>query len=96
MAGTIIRGNHIHDNRGIPGGVYLDQGSGFIEVTGNVIYNVFRPMNYNNKAQNRIATCKEHDNWFVDKGDKLEIDLEIRQVIDSAGLTSEYRDLLRD
>lgn len=64
MAGTIIRGNHIHDNPGVPGGIYLDEGSGFIEVTGNVVYNVRTPMNYNNRVQNRIATCNEHDNFF--------------------------------
>jgi hypothetical protein len=64
MAGTVIRGNHIHDNPGVPGGIYLDEGSGFIEVTGNVAYNVRTPMNYNNRNQNRIATCNEHDNFF--------------------------------
>jgi len=64
MAGTGIRGNHIHDNPGVPGGIYLDEGSGFIEVTGNVVYNVHTPMNYNNRSQNRIATCNEHDNFF--------------------------------
>jgi len=62
--GTVIRGNHIHDNRGGPGGIYLDEGSGQIEVTGNCVYNVPRPMNYNNAAQNRRATCNEHDNVF--------------------------------
>jgi len=64
MAGTFIRGNHIHDNPGVPGGIYLDEGSGFIEITGNVVYNVRTPMNYNNRVQKRIATCNEHDNWF--------------------------------
>ena len=62
--GTVIRGNHIHDNRGAPGGIYLDEGSGFIEVTGNLVYSVPRAMNFNNRAQNRIATCKVHDNFF--------------------------------
>ena len=62
--GTVIRGNHIHDNRGSPGGIYLDEGSGFIEVTGNLVYNVRRAMNFNNRVQNRIATCKVHDNFF--------------------------------
>ena len=38
--GTVIRGNHIHDNPGFPGGIYLDEGSGFIEITGNLVYNV--------------------------------------------------------
>ena len=71
--GTVIRRNHIHDNmgaklgntgRGVPGGIYMDEGSGFIEATENVIYNVVRPMNFNNRAQNRIATCNVHDNFF--------------------------------
>jgi hypothetical protein len=62
--GTVIRGNHIHDAKGGPGGIYLDEGSGFIEVTGNLVYNVPRAMNYNNAAQNRKATCNEHDNFF--------------------------------
>ena len=63
--GTIIRGNHIHDNGpGVPGGIYLDEGSADIEVTGNLVYAVGRAMNYNNYAQNRIATCREHDDLF--------------------------------
>jgi len=63
--GTILRGNHIHDNGpGGPGGIYLDEGSADIEVTGNLVYGVARPMTYNNYAQNRIATCREHDNFF--------------------------------
>ncbi len=64
MPGTVIRGNLIHDNVGSPGGIYLDEGSGYIEVTGNVVYDVKRAMNYNNRAQNRIATCHEHDDYF--------------------------------
>ncbi|HOD84669.1 MAG: hypothetical protein BWX88_01529 [Planctomycetes bacterium ADurb.Bin126] len=62
--GTVIRGNHIHDDRGGPGGIYLDEGSGFIEITGNAVHDVPRPMNYNNRAQDRIKTCNEHDNYF--------------------------------
>jgi hypothetical protein len=81
----------IHDNPGAPGGIYLDEGSGFIEVTGNVVYNVTKPMNYNNRNQNRIATCKEHDNWFKDAPDSSP---EVEKVIEKAGLTPEYRDLL--
>lgn len=61
--GTLIAGNHIHDNRGGPGGIYLDEGSGFIEITGNAVYRVPTPMNYNNRAQDRIKTCREHDNF---------------------------------
>jgi hypothetical protein len=62
--GTLIAGNHIHDNRGGPGGIYLDEGSGFIEITGNSVYRVPTPMNYNNRAQDRIKTCREHGNFF--------------------------------
>jgi len=62
--GPLIAGNHIHDNRGGPGGIYLDEGSGFIEITGNAVYKVPTPMNYNNRAQDRAKTCREHDNFF--------------------------------
>jgi hypothetical protein len=62
--GTVIRGNHIHDNPGGPGGIYLDEGSGSIEVTGNCVYRVPRAMNFNNHAQERIKTCPVHDNFF--------------------------------
>ena len=94
MAGTVIRGNHIHDNPGVPGGIYLDEGSGFIEITGNVVYNVRTPMNYNNRNQNRIATCNEHDNYFgtgADRGTSPEA----KKIVDQAGLMPEYRDLLQ-
>ncbi len=105
MAGTIIRGNHIHDNSGIPGGIYLDEGSGFIEVTDNVVYNVYRGIHYNNRKQNRIATCNEHDNFFGIRPAGLvgprnadgapPIKPEIQEVLDKAGPTPEYRDVLQ-
>jgi len=93
MAGTIIRGNHVHDNAGAPGGIYLDEGSGFIEIDGNVVYHVVKPMNYNNKNQSRIATCNEHDNFFGFE-DPPTTPPEIQAVIDKAGLMPQYRDLL--
>ena len=77
--GTLIAGNHIHDNRGGPGGIYLDEGSGFIEITGNSVYQVPTPMNYNNRAQNRIKTCREHDNFF-------QVQSPPQQVVDKAGI----------
>jgi len=67
MPGTVIRGNYVHDNVGIPGGIYLDEGSGFIEVSGNVVEYVRTPMNFNNRNQNRIATCPVKDNWFASR-----------------------------
>lgn len=90
MPGTVIRGNHIHDNRMVPGGIYLDAGSGFIEVTGNLVYGVPKPMNYNNGLQNRRATCREHDNYFGSKPNAAE------PVVEKAGLEAEYRDLLKN
>jgi hypothetical protein len=89
--GTIIRGNHIHDNVGGPGGIYLDEGSGYIEVTGNSVYHVGNPMNYNNHAQNRIATCQEHDNFFGPVPGDAGFP---EAVANTAGLEPAYRDLL--
>jgi hypothetical protein len=61
--GTLIAGNHLHDNGpGVPGGIYLDEGSAEIEVTGNLVYEVATALNFNNRAQNRRATCQVHDN----------------------------------
>lgn len=66
MPGTIIEGNHIHDNPGWPGGIYLDEGSGYIEIRNNRVYNVPTPMNFNNRNQDRIDTCNVHDNDFAE------------------------------
>ncbi len=87
--GTIIRGNHIHDNRGGPGGIYLDEGSGHIEITGNLIYRVPTPMNYNNAAQNRRATCNEHDNFFNAKPEHH------KAIVEAAGLEPAWREKLK-
>ncbi|MBI3922659.1 MAG: right-handed parallel beta-helix repeat-containing protein, partial [Armatimonadetes bacterium] len=88
MPGSVIRGNHIHDNKGMPGGIYLDEGSGHIEVCNNVVYNTPpswggdpRPLNFNNRAQNRIASCPVHDNHVAGPNDP---DFP-QAVIDSAG-----------
>ena len=96
MPGTIIQGNHIHHSTHPVGGIYLDEGSGFIEITGNVVCNVPKPMNYNNKVQNRIATCNEHDNWFGNEyaKDPEKLPAGAKKAIDEAGLRPEYRDLL--
>ncbi|MBN1911959.1 MAG: right-handed parallel beta-helix repeat-containing protein [Pirellulales bacterium] len=96
MPGTIIQGNYFHDNPGIPGGVYLDEGSGFIEITGNVAHDVYRGAHYNNRKQNRIATCNEHDNFFdVRPGDDSPEKAAIQKIVDQAGPTAEYRDILK-
>lgn len=91
MPGSVIRGNVVHDNVGRPGGIYLDEGSAYIEVTGNSVYNVYKSMNYNNRSQNRIATCHEHDNDF----DLKPTDRDYPQAVAAkAGLEPAYRDLL--
>jgi hypothetical protein len=93
--GTIIRGNHLHDcknpgsKRGWSQAIYLDEGSGFIEITGNLTHGGLKPMHYNNLAQDRKATCKEHDNLF--DGDLGQH----RDVVEKAGLEPEYRYLLK-
>ena len=93
LPGTIIRGNWIHDcppaNRGWSHGIYLDQGSGFIEVSGNLIYSIPSLINHNNLGQNRNATCKEHDNYLNAKpGDH-------KSIIENAGLEAKYQYLKR-
>lgn len=102
MPGTIIRGNHVHDNTpGGPGGIYLDEGSGYIEITENVVYNVpGSPMNYNNGHPHpnvRKDTCKEHGNWFGNEyaADAADLPEEAKKVIDAAGLQPQYHDLLK-
>ncbi len=92
MPGSVIRGNHIHDSVGLPGGIYLDEGSGFIEVTGNVVYKVPEPVWYNNRCQDRINTCKVHDNSFLVTPEESNFQ---RVTADEAGLQPAYRDLLR-
>ncbi len=102
MSGSVIRQNHIHDNKGAFGGVYLDKGSGFIEVTDNLVYNVNKAMVFNNRYQNRIATCNVHDNFFDIKpsseplrpgrAGKLEA---VQKVVVESGLEPVYRDLLK-
>lgn len=92
--GTVIRSNEIHDNGpGGPGGIYLDEGSGFIEITNNLVYNVAGPMNYNNKVQNRIETIKEQDNFFDVQPDDPKAP---KHVLKDAGIESEYAGLLED
>lgn len=62
--GTIIRGNHVHHS--VQGhGIYLDEGSGDIEVSSNLIYQVRNALNFNNGAQNRRASCSVHDNYLT-------------------------------
>jgi hypothetical protein len=91
--GTVIRANLVHDNRGGPGGIYLDEGSGFIEVTDNLIYKVQRGVNLNNRAQNRNDTCKIHDNFFDQPPGSQRETAGMAKILTDAGPESRYRDL---
>jgi hypothetical protein len=89
--GTIVRGNWLHDcnnpssKRGWSSGIYFDEGSGFIESTGNLVYNISILVHHNNQSQNRNATCNEHDNFL---GVKPE---DHKSIVEKAGLEAEYR-----
>lgn len=86
--GTVIRENYLHDcGPGSPGGIYLDEGSGFIEITRNRVHGVATPMNYNNRAQDRITTCFEHDNFF---GEMTGTESS-NSIVRNAGLEPAYR-----
>lgn len=89
--GTVIQGNLIHDAVGSRGGIYLDEGSGFIEVTSNVVYNVVIPIFFNNQAQGRIDTCNSHDNHVGARPGDPNYPADLAA---SAGLEEPYRDLL--
>ena len=47
---------------------------------GNAVYRVPTPMNYNNRSQDRIKTCKEHDNFF-------HVQPPPQQVVEQAGIS---------
>ncbi|MDW8078875.1 MAG: right-handed parallel beta-helix repeat-containing protein [Thermoguttaceae bacterium] len=91
--GTVITGNYIHDNVGAPGGIYLDEGSGFIEVRGNLIHNVVTALNFNNHAQDRIATCRVEGNFvFEERPERFPPEADA--ILSQAGLEKPYRVLL--
>ena len=84
LPGTVIANNYIRDAVGWFGGVYLDQGSAFIEVVGNSVFDVPEPYYTGNVRPESLATNREHDNHF---GADVDVD---------AGLTIDYQDLLLD
>ena len=57
-------------------------------MTDNLVYDVPISDNYNNKVQNRLATCKVHDNFFNSNPDKA------KNIVQGAGLEADYLDLL--
>jgi hypothetical protein len=87
--GSIILGNYIHH---IPKahGTYLDEGAGFIEIVGNLVENVDTTLNFNNRSQNRIATCPARDNFCAKEYEPFEKTPEntekVEQIIRNAGI----------
>ena len=68
--GSIIRGNYIHDIPNPYGAIYLDEGTGgFVDISHNVVYNVYRPYFYHLVAHysDYMRECEEaqHDNFFT-------------------------------
>lgn len=83
MPGSLYKNNLISSakNKVSGGAVYLDQGSGGIEVTGNVLFNNFKNFFYN-KAH--VESLNIHDNYESARGSAVPI-------MSTAGLTSEFR-----
>lgn len=48
---------------GFPGGIYLDEGTGGFEVSGNIVYNVTVPIFYHKTVRNRFETNRIADNY---------------------------------
>ena len=67
MPGTKIIFNRVHDNgagTGWPGGIYLDEASGGIELYGNIVYNVLKPYHVHWTMPAHQSSINEHDNFF--------------------------------
>ena len=63
--GSVVKGNLIHDANGYPGGIYLDEGSGGVEVSENVVYDVEEHFYYHEVGiRGRSATCNIHSHYF--------------------------------
>ncbi|MFC1678089.1 right-handed parallel beta-helix repeat-containing protein, partial [Planctomycetota bacterium] len=95
--GSSVRGNHVHDNNGSPGGIYLDEGCGFVDVYNNLIYNIRdrrRPV----KHHNAWPTCTIYNNIsFMPPGSgrtPMEQNA-INQIAQNAGLQPQHKYLLK-
>jgi hypothetical protein len=90
--GTVIRANHIHDGgkSHLSGGVYLDEGSADIEVTGNLIYHMPRPLMFNNHKQDRCVSCRIENNLHTPPAD----DAAASKIAARAGLEPKFKPLM--
>ena len=87
---TVIRGNYIHDSPAACG-IYLDQGSGLIETTGNLVHDVSQSLCMNNYYLGRDETCSVHDNAFDQEPDQA---ANLAQLASEAGIQPDYQDIL--
>ena len=69
----------------------LDEGSGFLEVTENLVYRVDKPLYYNNLYLARNETCSVHDNLFAQQPD---FDGGMPPAAREAGIEPAYQDIL--
>ncbi|MHC4122033.1 MAG: right-handed parallel beta-helix repeat-containing protein [Planctomycetota bacterium] len=91
MEDSVVKGNLIHDNGGWPGGIYMDEASGGIEVYENVIYHVRKCFNYHEVGlPGRRDTCNVHDNYDDIKPGEPGYPTRIAQ---KAGLEPKYKDI---
>ncbi len=96
MPGTIIRGNYLHDfakpkdPHRLASGIFLNEGSAFIEITSNLVHDVPVPASYSDRSKDRLATCREHGNFLDPRPE------DVPWIAENAGLESAYQDLLKD
>ena len=93
-----IVGNWIHNNgrgdQGMPGGIYLDEGSGGFEVAENIVHDVLSAFHYNDNQ--KIPGRKESNHLHRNHFDMVPDDPGFpRAAADRAGLEPSYRDLLK-
>jgi len=93
---TVLRGNYIHDSVGKPGGVYLDEGTANVEVTGNIRSRRAKGHELQQRPrermeQNRKGACSEHDNYFDIRPDEPQFP---QAAAEAAGVGRDYDDLL--
>ena len=76
---------------GVPGGIYLDEGSSGIDVCNNVLHDVAIPLFYHNQIDFGYTTVKWLDNVLNKKPGQKEFPVDI---VECAGLEPSYRMLL--
>lgn len=91
MPNSQIKGNLVHDNSGWPGGIYLDEGSGGITVTNNVVYGTALGYFYHAAVPGKQETNTVTNNYFDVAPTSSNYPVAIAEF---AGLESDYQHLL--